>query len=102
MDAKNALYLQSKHYNSKVQVNALKENFTSIKHGIKSTFFPLFVVYFNQLLGAAFACQPAFACRPALRSKQISLFCQFSDIFVDFRLEITGKGLKRTKKVENS
>ena len=43
-----------------------------------------------------------FACQPALRSRQISpFFVHFRTFFVDFRGEITEKGLKLSTKVQN-
>ena len=35
--------------------------------------------------------------QPALRSRKISLFCSFSDFYVDYRREITEKSFKQQK-----
>ena len=66
------------------------------------------VAYFNQLLGAARTqlCGTPSGSPPALRSRQISLFCSFSDLFCWFqawnhwkRFKKNKKGWKRLKKV---
>ena len=59
----------------------------------------------RQIRGITSGSRPAFACQPALRSRQnmkkTCLLFIYRRCFIDFSREITERGLKLTKKVEN-